>query len=389
MKEVIIVSNIVIVGAGPAGMSAAKAAVKSGNKVILAGDEPYLPYWRPRLPEIIRTGASVDTILMQKKDWFLSNGIQFVPSKQVCGIDPSKKSILWEDGSSTEYSALILSCGANSRIPNVPFAEKVYPLRTYENAMDIRRECMCKHHAFIIGGGILGLETAYAITQLGIPVCVYDNQDYPLSRQLDREGGLFLKKQLEAKDILVRSGPAPEAFRDDIEKSCVIAAAGVLPSIELAKKCGINMSRGILVDDHMKTSVQDIYACGDAAEFSGTIPGLMSVAAKQGEVAGLNAAGGNAVYRAVLPSPMTKIAGISILSIGSINDVEGGQVYRRSNGADYAMAVVSSGKIIGAALIGSIASGTQLKELIENGTDIGDITSYEDIEKVLDHHERL
>lgn len=134
----------------------------------------------------------------------------------------------------------------------------------------------------------------------------------------------------------------------------------------------------------MQTSIHGVYACGDIAEFSGAVPGLIIIATTQGETAGINASGGNSVYRGILPSPMTKVAGISILSIGSIQSAIGAQVYRKIDSNDYAMAVVSSGKVIGTAFIGNTAYGMKLKKLMESGGEIGPVTSYDDIEKTLE-----
>lgn len=373
--------EILIVGAGPAGLSAAKAARKSGKQVILAGAEPFLPYWRPRLPDIIHTGASAESIFMQDAEWFKTSGIRFLPSKKASFIDPSKKTVDWEDGTSTEYDSLILACGSFPNIPSVPFAEKVYPLRTFEDALEIRQACVKARKAFVVGGGVLGLETAFAVSQLGINIAVCDISDYPLSRQLDREGGLFLKKKLEEKGIIIHAGVAIENLKDDIEGACVIAAAGVRPAVQLANTCGIKTGRGILVDNHMRTSAPDIYACGDVAEFSGAIPGLMPIASKQGETAGTNASGGNAVYDTVLPSPMTRVAGISVLSIGSMKAEENARIYRKIREDSYAMVIVFSGRITGAAFIGDTAPGMKLKKQMEAGMEIGSVTSYEDIEK--------
>lgn len=376
-------TEVLIIGAGPAGLNAKKAAVKSGRQVVLAGAEPFPPYWRPRLPDIIRTGAAVESIFMQDADLSPSAGARLLLSKKASGIDPSGRTVGWEDGTCTEYDSLILACGASPNIPSVPLARTVYPLRTYKDALRIRRACMKAGKAFIVGGGVLGLETAFAVSQLGISVAVYDINDYPLSRQLDREGGLFLKKQLEEKGIALHTGAPLETFWEDIEGACVIAAAGVRPAVHLAETCGIRTGRGILVDDHMQTSIRDIYACGDIAEFSGAAPGLMTIAANQGETAGLNASGVPAVYHAALPSPMTRVAGISVLSIGSVKAPEGARVYRRVRGGDYAMAVVSAGKITGAAFIGNIAPGMRLRKRLEAGEAVGPDPSDPDMEKIL------
>lgn len=373
-------TDILIIGAGPAGFNAAKAARKSGRQVVLAGSEPYLPYWRPKLPEIIVGGAAADSILIKKADWYQEAGIEFMPSKKAVRIDAPKKTVYWEDGSTTEYGALILACGALPNRPSVPFADQVYALRSYEDAVSIRQECQCTQKAFFVGGGVLGLEAAFAVKQLGAKVVVYDISDYPLPRQLDREGGLFLKKLLEAEGVRIVTGASVEAFKEDIEGACVIAAAGVRPDLALAQQCGLTTNRGIIVDEAMRTSAPDIYACGDIAEFSGAVPGQMTVASAQGETAGLNAAGGSAVYGAILPSPMTKVAGISVLSIGSVQIAEGARVYRRVSGDNYAMAVVTAGKVTGAAFIGDTSFGMKLKKWMADGGQIGTVNSFEEIE---------
>lgn len=376
-------ADILIMGAGPAGLNAAKAARKSGRQVVLAGDEPFPPYWRPRLPEIIRTGAPLESILIQNDDWFESAGIQFLPSTRMSAIDPGKKTVSCQDGSSIDYNSLILACGSNANIPSIPFTGVVHPLRTYEDAITIHRECLRTHKAFIVGCGILGLETAYAISQLGIHVSAYDISEYPLPYQLDREGGMFLKKRLEQEGINICAGSDIECFKEEMKNAFIIAAAGVHPSVEIARNCGIKTNRGIIVDSAMQTSIDGIYACGDMAEFSGAIPGLMAVAVAQGMTAGFNASGETSIYHAVLPSPTTKVAGISILSIGSISVTDGAQTYRKVNGDDYAMAIVSAGKITGACFVGNTVSGMKFKKWMEKGSEIDRVSSYDDIEKML------
>lgn len=376
-------AEVLIIGAGPAGFSAAKAAAKRGKQVALAGSEPFPPYWRPRLSEIISTGEPAERIFMRSTDQIKKDGITFMPAQKAVKISPSEKRVYWKDGSFSVYGSLIAAPGSYPIIPKVPFAGKIYSLRSYRDAVEIRRECLLRKRAFIVGGGVLGIETAFAVSKLGVSPEVYDIHDYPLSRQLDMEGGIFLKRKLEDKGIKMYSGTGLSALRGEIEGACVIAAAGVRSNISLAKECGIKTNRGIITDKYMRTSSPDIYACGDAAEFSGMIPGLMAVASKQGEIAGINAAGGSAEYAPVLPSPVMRAADVSIMSIGSLDAIEGGKILRRINGENYAAAAVSpDGKLTGAAFIGDISSGTKFKKLIENGGYIGAAESLGDIEKI-------
>ena len=371
-------TDILILGAGPAGYHAAKASAKRKAGVILAGAEPYLPYWRPRLPEIVSTGAEIGSIYMSQEAWFRDNGIQCQVSKQAVSIHPSEKTVQWADGTATQYGALILSCGAFPSVPPLPFADKVYTLRTYQDAVEIHRVCVATKKAFVVGGGVLGLEVAFALTKLGCQVSVSINS-YLLSRQLDAQGGAFLQGLLEKTGVHICAG-APADFPEETAGACVIAATGVRPSLSLAQSCGIETNRGILVDEKMRTNLPGIYACGDVAEFNGAVPGLMAIAAKQGETAGINAAGGDADYQTIVPSPLLKVAGISVLSVGSMQLSETGRIYRKVSGAEYAAAVVTDGRLTGAAFIGNTARGSRFKACIESGRELGAVSSFEELE---------
>jgi NAD(P)H-nitrite reductase large subunit len=372
-------TDVLVIGAGPAGLSAAKAAAAAGKNTVLAGSEPLPPYWRPRLPEILRSGAAADTILMKNADFLKSSGITFLPSKTAASINPGRRSVTWSDGSQTEYGALVLACGSHANLPQVPGADKVYVLRSYADAAAIREECLKKRKAFVVGGGVLGLEAAYALALSGCKVAVSDRNEYPLSRQLDREGGLFLKALLEKAGLAIRSPKDSDKIPDDMKDACVVAAAGVRPCTELAASCGISVGRGITVDSSMRTSCEHIYACGDVAEFEGACPGLMPIASAQGEVAGKNAAGVSAQYKKVLPSPMLSVAGVSVMSVGSVDIPQGAKALREQSGSNYALAVVSDGKLNGAAFIGDTSSGFKFKKFIESGGEVGDVSTFGEV----------
>lgn len=372
-------TEILILGAGPAGFSAAKAAAKRHARVLLAGAEPYLPYWRPRLPEILSTGAEIGGITMSGEDWFRKNDVECRTALRAASIEPERKTVRWEDGSSTEYGVLILACGSAPTVPPLPFTDRVYTLRSYRDAVEIHRECARRGRAFIVGGGVLGLETAFALAKLGCRVSVSVHGSL-LSRQLDPQGGAFLQTLLEQEGVRFCTGD-PADYPEETADACVIAATGVRPSVSLARECGLQVSRGILVDERMRTSASAIYACGDVAEYHGAVPGLISIASKQGETAGINAAGGDAVYQAIVPSPLLKVAGISVLSVGSMETGDGAQIYRRSRGTEYAAAVVTGGVLTGAAFIGDTAPGTRYKAWIESGRELEAASSFEELDR--------
>lgn len=371
--------TVLIIGAGVAGLTAAKAAVRRGCRVILSGREPYLPYYRPRLIEVLSAGLSVDSLFIQKPEWFKTSGIELKLSLVAQEIDVENKTAIFADDSRVHYDELVLACGAVSNKAVLPFACDVFGLRSYDDALAINKACSEKGSAFIVGGGLLGIETAFALHKRGIKVSVAERAEYLLPRQLDRIGGDFLKARLEQTGITIYVNVAGSAIESHLQESTVIAASGIIPDIGFLRNSSIAVSRGILVDEAMKTSLSDVFACGDMAEFNSSIPGLAIVAVKQGETAGISACGDQAVYCEPIGSPLLKVADISVMSVGSVEIDEDAKVLRYQNGPNYGVAVLRQGSVRGAALIGNTSAGVKLKAAVENKTVFTSLATFEDL----------
>ncbi len=324
--------TVLIIGAGVAGLNAAKTAVKRGCRVILAGREPYLPYYRPRLIEVLAADISVEALFIQKPEWFSSSGIELQLSVSAQEFDVENKTAVFTDGSRIHYDKLILACGAVANKPVLPCDGDVFALRSYDDALAINQACNATGRAFIVGGGLLGIETAFALHRRGIKVAVAERAEYLLPRQLDRNGGDFLKARLEQMGILIYVNGEGFAAQDHLRQATVIAASGVIPDVEFLSNSAIGANRGILVDETMKTSVADVFACGDMAEFRSSIPGLTIVAAKQGEIAGMSACDEQAIYHEPVCSPLLKVADIAVMSVGSLEIGAETAVLRYQNG---------------------------------------------------------
>lgn len=368
-----------IIGAGIAGITAAKAVVQQGSSVIIAGSEPYLPYYRPRLIEVLSLGRTIDGLLIHKPEWFKANGLEVLLSKTAQRIDNQNKITEFSDGTKIHYDNLIIACGSVANKPSLPVNDAVFTLRNYDDARAINTACNEKGNAFIVGGGILGIETAFALLTKGIKVAIAERSNYLLSRQLDPKGGEFLKGLIEHKGIKIHVNADFLALQDEMQKAAVITASGVTPDVGFLKKSGIAANRGIIVDAAMRTSLQDVFACGDIAEFSGSVPGLMPVAIKQGEAAGISAVGKQAVYTQPILSPLLKVADIPVMSVGSIKIDDDTTVLRYQDDKSYCLVVLGEGRIKGAALIGNTSAGTKLKAAVENKKVFTSTTSVKDL----------
>lgn len=372
-------TKILILGAGPAGFSAAKAALGKCDDITMINSEKYLPYYRPRLNEIIAKNKSIDDILIKKNDWYEKNNIKVITSEFATSIDPNNKLVTLKSGEKIKYEKLIIASGSIANKIKVPHADEIFSLYSYDDALKIKDECKNKGKAFIIGGGILGIELAQAIIDSGTPASIGIILEYPLERQLDRDGGLFLKDKLDRLGIKIYTNSNFEEMGDLIRSSCVITAVGVKPNLDFIKDTEIASKRGILVNDHMETSIKDIYACGDVAEFYGKNPGLINIANKQGEVAGLNACGEDASYSEIIPSPILKVSGISIISCGDIENNKPSKVFRSTQEDKYIVCMLKENKIDAAAVIGDVSLGTKLKKAIDSSKSFDNISSLDAI----------
>ena len=186
--------------------------------------------------------------------------------------------------------------------------------------------------AVVAGGGLLGLEAAYALPELGLAVTVLERGTRLLSKQIDEPASELVHAHFARVGIASGTGRRPRALerrRPDVSMVTLVdgtalacrlfvACVGIRPNTELAAAAGISVNRGVLVDDRMETSVPGVFAAGDVAEHDGLVLGLWPIAAKQGEVAALNALGGDAHLIAEIPATILKGVGLELSSIGRV-----------------------------------------------------------------------
>ena len=235
---------------------------------------------------------------------------------------------------------MILATGSRSFVPRISGfgAGGSGVLRTAADAMDLRAfaQRVGSQRAVVAGGGLLGLEAAYALHKLGLRTVVLERSASLLRRQLDARAGDMLRHYLEGLGIeillnaevgLVEAGSRLRAvhLQDErrIEAQIILVAAGIQPNVDLAQDAKLEINRGLVVDDRMRSSDPAILAAGDVAEFEGQVPGLWPTAVAQAEVAAENAVGGDKAYVPVIPATILKVVGIELTSIGRIEAAAG------------------------------------------------------------------
>jgi len=383
--------HYVIVGAGIAGVSAAEAIHKNDPQasILLLSKEPELPYFRMNLTRYLAGEVEANKLDLHNQAWYEQNRIELRLNTTVTSILPAEKMLILEDQDKIPYDILILATGASPFLPPFPGKDLagVQTLRTIHDADSILAACCEPIPVVCIGGGLLGLEVAGAIARRGVMVTVVESLAWLLPRQLDQPASLILQSKIEKMGISVITGAKTKALVGDghvqaveledgrsLPASLVVISAGVSANVELARKAGLEVNRGILVDDHMRTSLPGIFAAGDEAEHHGRLYGLWVPAKSQGTIAGLSAAGKDAVYPGDPPSARLKVLGIDLFSIGQFMPEQPSDLLvSEEKDGNYACFIFREGKMIGAILLGDAKLASTVKTAVESERDFSDL----------------
>lgn len=374
-----------IIGNGVAGVNAAEQLRQLDNQadIHIFSDESYPFYARIRLPQIISGERKPEDLLLHSEEWYNQQGITLHLAEKVHSIDPHQKLIKSEKGTYS-YHALLLANGSSSFLPPIPGAEQecVFTLRSMQNALEITKCAKNIDSAILIGGGLLGLEAAHGLLRDGVAnVNVLELASRLLPRQTDQAASKILQEQLETKgfkfylgvktkQILGKDNVAGGVALEDgrkIEGKLILISAGVRSNLQLARDVGLEVNRGVIVDDNLRTSNPDIFAAGDVTEHRGICYGIWPAAQEQGKIAGVNLGGKNDIYQGTVMNNRLSIAGIDLVASGEI-DAEGkyesiikqeGQIYRK-------LVLDKDKTLIGCLLLGNITGYNQfLKDIQE------------------------
>lgn len=337
--------RIVIIGAHAAGCDAAAAARLTDRQaeIIMFTQERYAGYSRCGLPFVIGGQIkSFEDLIVFPPSYFKMNKIDLRTETNVTNIDVKAKtvSVQYKDGreETIQYDSLIIATGARAVIPPIKGKEKrgVYTLRTIEDGQTILKALEETRSAVVVGAGLIGLEIAVAFTERGVKTTVVELLPHILPAMLDKDMADMIQRELEAKGIRIITGRSvDEIIGDDKVKGVIVAgeqipadmvvvATGVRGNVELAEKAGIALgeTRLIKVNMRMETNIKDVYACGDCVESihlitkRPTVSQLGTTAVRQARVAGINAAGGYAIFPGVLGAAVTKLFDLEIGAVG-------------------------------------------------------------------------
>lgn len=385
--------KIVIIGGSGAGMSAAVEIRKRNPycSLTIISKENVKGYYRPQLTKMLSNEkVSIESMTIKDDKWYEENNINLLLNKLVTKINSANKNIVLDDGKEIEYTKLIIASGAESFAPPIPGKDKegVFTLRYVTDEKAIREYAKGKRTAAVIGGGVLGLEAANELKNMGLSVTVIEMVDRILPRQLDSDASIILeeavknagvnfKKKVGTKEILGDSKVTGILLDngETVDAEVVVISTGVRANSSIAEGNNIEIKRAIVVNEKMETTEPQVYACGDCAEYNGINYALWSEAIEQGKVAGINAAGGNSVYKTIVPSTTLVAFGTSVFSIGDVSADPNSQyeTYEYHGGNNFKKLYFKNGNLAGGILIGDISKTVLLMDGFEKGKKIGEM----------------
>lgn len=331
--------QLIIIGSSIAGLSAAEAARShdADCKITILSEDHYLPYYRQRLCEILLDPSKIDALLLHPAEWYSEQGFDLRLDSKVTAVKPEEKAVVLADASVLNYDKLIIASGSYSFIPPTKGSELegVETLWTMKDALRIEKKLANVKSAVVVGGGLLGLEAAFAFSRKGIHTSVLERFPRLMMRQLDERSAQIFTDQVKKEGSEV----ATNAFISEIYAAedgkvggvrledghefpadLVLISTGVRPRLEMLENSGININRCIVVDNQMRTNLPDIFAVGDCAIMDNRWYGLWMISKQQGAIAGENAVGGSVEYEMPIPPYMVNTMGTRIASAGLIEE---------------------------------------------------------------------
>jgi assimilatory nitrate reductase electron transfer subunit len=383
-------TRVVVIGAGLAGVTLARRLGELGTPALLVGDEEHHPYNRVLLAEVLAGRYGPEVIALPAPAGLLRG--------RVTGVDRAGRTVRCADGSVIAYDTLVLATGSNAVLPPLrglftpdhELPEGVHAFRTMDDCLGLSKAVRPGARAVVIGGGLLGVSAARALAVRGAQVVLAQQSERLMERQLDPGASALVRRHLEGlgvevhtecrvRDVRSVGGAVRSVEMGDgyaLGTDLVVLACGVRPRIGLAREAGLEVGKGVLVDDELRTSDPHIRAVGDCAEHAGRVYGLAAPALEQADaLAGLLAADGTAggaaaprytgtrsLTRLTLTGPDGPFGGpdgpFDLAAFGETDPRPGDDVVQLADATrgTYRKVVVRDDRLVGGVLVGELGT---------------------------------
>ena len=388
--------KLVVIGNGMVGhrfLEAVATGPAAGRLDITAFcEEPRVAYDRVHLTEFF-SGRDADALSLVEPGFYERHGIRVLTGDAVVAIDRAARTVTAQSGVRVPYDKLVLATGSYPFVPPIPGHDRdnCFVYRTIEDLEAIRAAGAGARVGVVIGGGLLGLEAAKALKDLGLQTHVVEFAPRLMAVQVDAGGGALLRQKIESLGVQVHTGKNTQAIEDGeghrhrmrfadgsaIDTDVVLFSAGIRPRDQLARDSGLDVGErgGIAIDDQCRTSDPDIYAVGECALWGGRIFGLVAPGYRMAAVAADHIAGGSEAFTGADMSTKLKLMGVDVASIGDAQGAApGAREFTYVDGVNgvYKKIVVDADnkKLLGAVLVGDAADYGNLLQFRLNELDL-------------------
>lgn len=385
MKHYVIIGN----GVAAAGCIEGIRSVDAEGSITVISAENHPVYCRPLISYYLEHKTDPERMNYRTPTFYADNGVTVLYGRSAEKIDAKTRQITLNTGETLPYDALCNATGSSPFVPpmkGLETVEKRFSFMTLDDTFALEKAITPESRVLIIGAGLIGLKCAEGLHGRVKAITVCDLAPRVLSSILDDTCAAMMQKHLEANGISFLLGSSAKEFKgnaalmqngETVEFDALVLAVGVRPNTALIKDAGGNVNRGILVDDTCKTSLQDIYAAGDCTEYrdisAGTdkIMALMPNAYMQGHTAGVNMAGGAAVFDNAIPMNSIGFFGLHCHTAGS--QPEGCEMFEEADGQHIKRLFVKDDKLTGFMLLGHMHRTGIYTALIRNQTPLSSV----------------
>lgn len=393
--------DYVIIGNSAAAIGAVEGIrqVDLKGKITIISDEPYHTYSRPLISYWLAGKVTADNMIYRDGCFYEKNGVTRMLGCKAESVNTKGKKVVLDNGDSVKYDRLLIATGGKPIVPPMKGLDKegVYTFLKFDDVKAIQQVAGPGKKAVIIGAGLIGLKAAEALLRLGLDVTVAELANRVLSAILDEEAGAMVQDCLEdagmkfelnttVKEVTGKQKVSGVTLQNGAKLDCdlLVVAIGVQPNTDVVQDAGIKMNRGIVVDEHMRTSAANVYAAGDVAEGYDLVYGanrvlpLLPNAYMQGEVAGRSMAGVETAFAGGVAMNAIGFYDLPMLTAGIIKpDSDAYEILTEADPATrtYRKIVIKDSRLVGYICLNKVDRAGILTGLIR---DKADISAYKD-----------
>ena len=381
--------NYVIIGnsAGAVGCIEGIRSVDKKGPITVISDEPYHTYSRPLISYLIYGKTTEERMKYRPDNFYAENRVTAKLGVKAAHIDYEAKSVSLENGEEVPYDKLLLATGSSPFVPpmeGLDQVEKKFTFMKLDDAKALQAALTPESRGLIVGAGLIGLKCAEGIHGKVKEITVVDLAPRILPSILDEDGSSMVQAHIEKAGIQFVLKDSVAQFHGNsaelksgktVAFDLLVLAVGVRPNVQLAKEIGCEVHKGIVVDDHCRTSLPDIYAAGDCTESNDITAGqyrvlaLLPNAYMQGETAGIDMAGGEHLYNKAIPMNAIGFFGLHMITAGNYD----GEAYIEKKDGAYKKLVSKDNRLKGYILIGDVARAGIYTSLIRDTTPLSSI----------------